>query len=104
MMKNGTLKPHLIKVVRDHATYSVDEDEDDRWAVVKKLSDTEVWDIIHWCSYDRGGDQHDGAAGERLGEDRDVGRRGGVGCRRLGSRSWLRSLAGRTYTNSPASG
>lgn len=51
--ESGKLKGQLIEAVRKHAAAKV-EDEDMRWAVVKKASDKTIWEIIQYCDYERG--------------------------------------------------
>lgn len=51
--ESGKLKGLLIEAVRKHAAAKV-EDEDTRWAVVKKASDKTIWEIIQYCDYERG--------------------------------------------------
>ena len=50
----GTLKPTLIKAVKKYAKRKVEEDEDLRWQPVLKLSDKAIWEVIEWCSFERG--------------------------------------------------
>ena len=52
--KNGTLKDHLIKVVREYAKKKIADEEDQRWQAVVTMTDADIWAIVQFCEYERG--------------------------------------------------